>query len=112
PWSFASSASAINTSFGAGGSATVYAHVMTARLTPATSPGASKEAMLDPHLVVQKGEQPASADHDRWRQKIRTPEQTISNGARTNAQEVGYLFDGIEILCHHTFLYTRSQPRS
>src|SRR4029453_12431526 len=74
---------------------------MTARLTPVTSPGALKEAMLPPNLVVRKREQPASADHDRWRQKICTSEQPISNGGRTNPQEIGYLFDGIEVLCHH-----------
>jgi len=101
PWSFASSASAIRTSFGAGGSTTVHAHVMTARLTPATSSSAFEKTMPHPNLVVGKREQPAPADHDRGRQKIRTPEQPISNGPRTNTQEIGDLFDCIEVLCHH-----------
>jgi hypothetical protein len=70
------------TTFSAGGSGIDHAQFIALMLiasartgyTPSPSTPAIKEAMLDPHLVVRQREKPAPADHDGWRQQIRTPE--------------------------------------
>ena len=95
-------ASAIRTSFGAGGNRTVHAQVMTLRLIAVTPPhlptaqplslpsdaraqsGRLDDYALLPYVVGANGKEPATADYRRRRQAVITAPQSIGHGPWPN----------------------------